>query len=70
MSGSPEDTTKSEFGALPDVANSYYQPNQQKLSLSFETSRINRGISPNITIATKGTQTIAGIVNGDSTATA
>jgi len=62
----------SEFGAYPDVTNDYFQPNQSVFSstaLSYESARMKRGTSPNITIATKGTQYIAGIVNGDATAT-
>ena len=46
------------------MSNSYYQPNAG-LDITYETARINRGTSPNISISTKGTQTIAGIVNGD-----
>lgn len=65
----PDEKTIAKFGAAPQVASSYYQPNQ-RVNLTYETARINRGTSPNITITTKGTQLIAGIASGNATALA
>jgi hypothetical protein len=65
----PENATLREFGDWPDVASSYYQVTQ-KINMAFEKTRMDHGTSPNITITTKGTQYIAGIVHNDPTATA
>jgi hypothetical protein len=65
----PDETTKKDFGTFPDVANTYYQP-KQNINLAYETARINRGTSPNLTITTKGTQLLAGIAKGDAEALA
>lgn len=46
-----------QFGATPEVANSYYQPTE-RVRLAKETARIQRGTSPNITITTTGTNYI------------
>ncbi len=63
----PDEKTLCQFGAYPDVANTYYQP-KQNVSIAYETARIQRGTSPNITITTKGTQLLAGIAKGDAAA--
>jgi hypothetical protein len=63
----PDETTKRDFGAYPDVANTYYQSNQS-INLAYETARIKRGTSPNLTITTKGTQLLAGLAKGDAKA--
>jgi hypothetical protein len=54
-----------QFGALPQVASSYYQPGD-RVRLSEETARIRRGTSPNITITTKGTDLIEALAAGRS----
>jgi hypothetical protein len=46
------------------VANTYYQHNQN-LNVAYESARLQRGTSPNISIATNGTQLLAGIAKGD-----
>lgn len=46
-----------QFGRLPEVASSYYQPTQ-RVNVAKETDRIQRGTIPNITITTKGTNRI------------
>lgn len=51
------------FGALPQLASSYYQPDQD-ISVAAETARIRRGTSPNITITTKGTDYIEVLAAG------
>lgn len=53
-----------------DVSNSYYQPNQPGLGsggVSHEQARMRRGTSPNISLASNGTQNLADIAaNGGS----
>ncbi len=63
----PDTTTQAEFGVYPEVASSYYQPDQA-IDVYAESERIRRGTSPNITVSTKGTQLLAGIANGDPAA--
>ena len=58
-----------EMGYVPDVTNTYYQYNSN-LNMTYETARINRGTSPNISISTNGTQLIAGVAKGDPSAIA
>ena len=65
----PDEKTLRQFGAYPDVASSYYQPTQA-VNVPFESARIERGTSPNITMTTKGTQYLAGIADRDPTALA
>jgi hypothetical protein len=57
--------TVRQFGAAPQVANSYYQPTQA-INVAKETERIRRGTSPNITITTKGTDLIEVLATGSS----
>ncbi len=64
----PDEKAITDFGRAPDVANSYYVPKQPQLNQAYETARIKRGTSPNITMSTKGTQYIAGIAKGDAAA--
>lgn len=52
-----------QFGALPQVATTYYQPDQE-IALDEETARIRRGTSPNITITTKGTDILEVLAEG------
>ena len=54
-----------QFGAVPQVANIYYQPTQA-INVAKETERILRGTSPNITITTKGTNYIEVLGTGPS----
>ncbi|UMG91352.1 hypothetical protein [Nocardioides sp. TF02-7] len=49
--------TRQQLGRYPAVETSYYQPHQA-VSIRNERTRIRRGISPNITITTKGTNLI------------
>jgi hypothetical protein len=65
----PDEKTRAQFGIYPAVANSYYQPGQL-IDIAYETARIRRGTSPNLTITSKGTQYLIGIVNGDPAALA
>ncbi len=65
----PDEATIADFGGVPDVASSYYTAGQN-LKMSYETARIRRGTSPNLTMTTKGTQLLAGIANGDPDAIA
>lgn len=58
--------TNSLMGQYPEIASTYYQPTQQKLSIANETARINRGTAPMITLTAKGTQRLAGIANGNA----
>lgn len=60
---------KNAFGAWSGIASSYYQPNQQGLSITRETTRINRGISPLINLTTRGTQRLIGIAGNANSAT-
>lgn len=62
-------TTLADFGRLPDVASTYYLA-RQPVDLAYETARIGRGTSPNLTVTTKGTQLLAGIAAGDPAALA
>lgn len=62
----PDEKTYSQFGSFPELATTYYQPDQPGLNLAYETARINRGTSPMLTITTKGTQRIAGIAAGNT----
>ena len=66
---SPDETAIDDFCQAPAVANTYYQ-HDSNLDVAYETARIKRGTSPNISIRTNGTQLLAGIAKGDPTATA
>lgn len=63
-----DQNVKDWFGEYPQVSSTYYQPGQQNISLAAETSRINRGTSPNLTITTKGTDLLERIYDNESTA--
>lgn len=55
--------SKQQFGAWPQVANSYYQPGA-RVNLAQERERIRRGTSPNITISTVGSDVIEALGTG------
>lgn len=58
-----DDAARSLFGAYPEVSSTYYQT--QRINQTAEQARMGKGISPLITVTTKGTQRLAGIATGD-----
>jgi hypothetical protein len=57
------DRTRALFGRYPMAETSYYQPDQRVI-VDRERARIRRGISPVITITTKGTRLIEALGSG------
>lgn len=66
----PDAVTMRQFGHVPDVANSYYQPGQPTLYTSGEIARLKVGTSPNVTLTAKGTTYVEGIAAGRADALA
>ncbi|MCB9581309.1 MAG: hypothetical protein H6717_30040 [Polyangiaceae bacterium] len=50
-----DDDTKTTFGKYPDIASTYYQPNQASFNVNGEKARVDKGIRPLITITSKNT---------------
>jgi hypothetical protein len=59
----------SGFSKAPNTSNVYLQY-KDRATNSAVTSQLKAGISPTITVTTKGTQTLAGIVSGDKASVA
>ncbi len=68
-SETPDENHLKWFGFTPDVASTYYQSNQS-VNVAYETARVKRGTSPNLTMTTKGTQYLAQIAAGNTAALA
>jgi len=65
-----DDAAQTSFGRYPDIASTYYQfsAGLSATNITNETTRINKGICPLLTISTNGTTYEALIASGDATA--